>query len=418
MYTAISAIDAHRRGKRQEAKPESRKGEPPMPERSLRVALVAGPMYDSLYRSLPEFSRNNGAQVEIGYHGSHPQLNAHLDSLKDVLYDLVSTHTKYAPSQLSFLAPLDAIENELGTDQFYPSLLDMAKIGGRLYGLPRNIDIKLLHFRTDLVSHIPSNWNELGVAACSLSKGPDSHGFVFAGMESGLFGMFFELAEMGGARLFPESLMPRLNNAGGAWALGIIRELYRSGAVPEDITGWHYDEAFAYFRDGHAAMICDWPGFYGAYRDTAQSKVSRSFGLARMPSGPEGVHRAYSGSHTFALTQQGIRDPSAIELLRFLTSADQQIGEARRGSVPPRPAVLRTVESEADPFDAERWKLLDQVIAHDMLIPPRLSYYPEIEEILWRTVRSAMTGEIGIEAALESMEQRIAATHRRHRETQ
>jgi hypothetical protein len=29
-----------------------------------------------------------------------------------------------------------------------------------------------------------------------------------------------------------------------------------------------------------------------------------------------------------------------------------------------------------------------------------------------------MTGEIGIEAALESMEQRIAGTHRRHRETQ
>jgi multiple sugar transport system substrate-binding protein len=389
-----------------------------MPERPLRVALVAGPMYDDLYRSLPEFSKRSGTQVEVGYHGSHPQLNAHLDSLKDVPYDLVSTHTKYAPSQLSFLAPLDAIQNELQTDQFYPSLLDLARVGGRLCGLPRNIDVKLLHYRADLVSHIPSNWNELAETACSLSKGPDSHGFVFTGMESGLFGMFFELAEMGGSRLFPESLAPCLNNAGGAWALGIIRELYRSGAVPEEIKDWHYDEAFAYFRDGHAAMICDWPGFYGAYRDPAQSKVSRSFGLARMPAGPQGVHRAYAGSHTFALTQRGIRNRSAVELLRFLTSADQQIGEARRGSVPARPAVLSTVESEAEPFDAARWKLLDQVIAHDMLIPPRLSYYPEIEDILWRTVRSAMTGEIGIEAALESMEERIAGTHRRHRETQ
>jgi multiple sugar transport system substrate-binding protein len=389
-----------------------------MPERSLRVALVAGPMYDGLYASFPEFSRNHGTHVEIGYHGPHPRLNAYLDSMTDVPYDLVSTHTKYAPSQLSFLAPLDAIESELGTDQFYPPLLDLARISGRLYGLPRNIDVKLLHYRTDLVSNIPSTWNGLLETACSLSRGPGLHGFVFTGMESGLFGMFFELAEMGGARLFPESLTPRLNNAGGAWALGIIRELYRSGAAPKDVTGWHYDEAFAYFRDGHAAMICDWPGFYGSYRDASQSNVTRFLGLARMPAGPHGIHRAYAGSHTFALTRRGIRNRSAIDLLRFLTSADQQIGEARRGSVPPRPSVLAKVESEAEPFDAARWKLLDQVIAHDMLIPPRLSYYPEIEEILWRTVRSAMTGEIGIEAALTGMEERIAGTHVRHRETQ
>jgi len=219
---------------------------------------------------------------------------------------------------------------------------------------------------------------------------------------------------MGGAHLFPDSLAPSLNNAGGRWALGIIRELYRSGAVPEQVIDWHYDEAHACFRDGHAAMICDWPGYYGAYRDAAMSKVQQSFGLARMPAGPSGLHRAYSGSHTFALTRQGISKLAAVELLRFLTSAGSQLSEARQGSVPPRPAVLSTVQTEADAFGAGRWKLLDQVIAHDMLIPPRLSYYPEIEEILWRTVRSAMTGEIDIEPALESMQARIVETHQRH----
>ena len=59
-----------------------------MPERRARVALIAGPMYDGLNESLPEFWRNSGAQVEIGYHGSHSPLNPHLDSLTDVPYDL------------------------------------------------------------------------------------------------------------------------------------------------------------------------------------------------------------------------------------------------------------------------------------------------------------------------------------------
>jgi hypothetical protein len=49
-----------------------------------------------------------------------------------------------------------------------------------------------------------------------------------------------------------------------------------------------------------------------------------------------------------------------------------------------------------------------------MLIPPRLSYYPEIEEIIWRTVRAAMIGEMSIEMALVTIEHRMAECHRKH----
>jgi multiple sugar transport system substrate-binding protein len=179
--------------------------------------------------------------------------------------------------------------------------------------------------------------------------------------------------------------------------------------VPREIVNWHYDEVHACFRDGHAAMVCDWPGYYSGYRD---SNVRDTFQVARMPAAPSGVHKAYTGSHTFALTRRGAARPAAIELLRFLTAPEQQLLEARQGSVPTRPAVLAQVRSEARPAEAERWTLLDRVIAGDMLIPPRLSYYPEIEEILWRTVQSAMSGAIPIDTALQSMESRITETHR------
>jgi multiple sugar transport system substrate-binding protein len=283
-----------------------------------------------------------------------------------------------------------------------------------LYGIPRNIDVKLLHYRSDLVDHAPADWNALIETARRLSIGAGTYGFVFPGMESGLFGMFYELAEMGGASLFPESNIPLLNNQGGRWALETIRELYRSGAVPAEISGWHYDESHRCFRDGHAAMVCDWPGYYGAYRDGTISRVSHTFRLARMPAGPTGIHKAYAGSHTFALTRRGFDRTEAVALLSYLTSPEQQLTEARRGSVPTRPGVLAEITSVADAAEAERWKLLDQVIATDMLIPPGISYYPEIEEILWRTVRSAMIGTMSIAAALETMETRITECHNRY----
>ena len=379
-----------------------------MSEQELQVAFIAGPMYDLLYSTLREFSRHSGIQVKIGFRAVHPELNAHLASLKDVPYHLVSTHTKYAPSQQRFLAPLE----EKDFDDFFPALLEMARIDGRLFGLPRNIDVKLLHYRRDLVTAVPQTWDELCETAKKLSHN-GRYGLVFTGKDSGLFGMFFELAEMGGARLFPADQVPQLNNPGGYWALQTLRTLYASGAVPPAIVDWQYDEAHKCFRDGLAAMICDWPGFYGSYC-AHDSKVHGTFGLERMPAGPLGVHKAYSGAHTFALTARGADHAGAHQLLQFLTAPEQQLREARQGSVPVRRSVMNEIRGE----DRQRWSLLEQVIDEDMLIPPRLAYYPEIEEILWRTVRSAMTGEIEIGAALRHMEQRITECHQQHARTE
>jgi multiple sugar transport system substrate-binding protein len=386
-----------------------------MSDQKLNIALISGPMYDGLYQSLPEFEKQSGLEVRIAFRGTHPEINAHLEGLGDAApYDLVSAHTKYAPSQVPLLAPLDDLITPAELQHFYPALIELARIEGALYGVPRNIDVKLLHYRTDIVAAPPETWEELVDLARELIRAPELYGFVFPGMDSGLFGLFYELAEMAGASLFPKSNAPSLKNDGGRWALKTIGSLYRSGSVPSEIVNWHYDEAHICFREGRAAMISDWPGYYGAHKNSAISKVSELFQVARMPAGIRGTRQCYSGSHTFALTRRGVQKPEALNLLRFLTSPERQRDSAESGSVPTRPAVLQEVINESAPLEAQRWQMLDTVIANDMLIPPRFAYYPEIEEILWRTVRSAMTGEISDDDALETMERRIIDCHQGH----
>ena len=73
----------------------------------LRVALVGGPMYDHLYRLLD----GAGVDVEVVVHADHPTLNR---AVADMLgrgerLDLISTHSKYAPSQQQWLQPLDGL---------------------------------------------------------------------------------------------------------------------------------------------------------------------------------------------------------------------------------------------------------------------------------------------------------------------
>ncbi len=352
-------------------------------------------------------SPNSSAQPECPsqsvFEALTRELNAHLAAANPEAYDLVSTHTKYAPSQQRLLAPLKGFDSS----DFFPALLDLAKIGDSLFGIPRNIDLRLLHYRTDIIENPPATWEDLLCAARRVTSPPHSYGYVFPGMESGLFGTFFELAESAGARIFPETLVPEVNNEGGRWALGLIRELYASGAAPEAITGWHYDEVHQFFRRGGAAMVADWPGYYSSYCETG-SAVRDRFRVARMPAGPGGRVCCYAGSHTFALTRSGAEKDEAQELLRFLTGPEQQALEAQQGSVPVRRSVMDEQRQASTGYDAERLALLSRSIDTDLMIPPKIACYPEIENILWRTVRAAMIGELPIEGALAEIETRIA----------
>jgi multiple sugar transport system substrate-binding protein len=385
------------------------------------VALISGTTYDPLYARLADFTRDTGIAVDVAFTGDHPALNNHLagwidrpggtpsGTLSDFPYDLVSTHTKYFPSQLPLLAPLDDVVSPQELSDFAPMLLDMVRLDGRTYGLPRNIDVRLLHHRTDLVPHPPATWDALLDVARQASRPPHTYGFLFPGKESGLFGTFYELAEMGGAHLFPADLVPQIENDGGRWALNFLRTCYREGLVPPELTDWHFDRVHDFFRDGHAAMVGDWPGYYGDYRNPATSAVHDRIALARYPAGPSGKRLAYGGGHTFALTRKGAQSSEALALLRFLTAPAQQLLEARNGSVPVRQSVMQQVQAEATPQEKARWEILEQVIAEDVLIPPKFASYPRVEEVLWVTVQAAMVGRVPVDEALHDMTRRIEA---------
>ncbi len=376
--------------------------------KELKVALISGPAYDPLYAYLPEFTTTTDIPVSVEFTGDHPTLNRHLAQLPAVPYDLVSTHTKYAPSQLNFLASLDQLIGPEALEDFVPLIVELATVDGSLYSLPRNIDVRLLHYRTDLIDSAPATWDELLELARQINAPPEHYGFLFPGRESGLFGTFFELAEMAGAHLFPADLVPDIQNEGGHWALGLLRTLYAEGLVPQELPEWHYDKIHECFRSGHAAMVGDWPGYYALYRDPSISKVHDRLGLSRYPAGPAGKSLAYGGGHTFALTKRGIGRPEALQLLLHLTAADQQLLEARNGCVPVRRSVMQKMQHEADPENRKRLAMLEEVIGGHILIPPKLARYPEVEEVLWHTVQRAMIGEMEVDVALRQMTEGIA----------
>lgn len=373
----------------------------------VKVALISGPAYDPLYACLAEFTRATGIGIDIAFSGDHPAINHHLASLSEVPYDLVSTHTKYAPSQLQFLAPLDGLIDQAMLDDFVPLILKLTEVGGSLYAIPRNIDVRLLHYRTDLIKSPPATWDELLEVARAQNSPPDHYGFLFPGRESGLFGTFYELAEMAGAHLFPDDLVPDIENESGRWALNLLRTFYAEGLVPSELPEWHYDKIHECFRAGRAAMVGDWPGYYRLYRDANISAVSDRLGLSPYPAGPANKRLSYGGGHTFAMTKRGIDKPESLELLLHLTAAPQQMLEARNGCVPVRRSVMQQMQQEADPENSARLAMLEKVIAEQILVPPKFAAYPKVEEVLWRTVQQVIVNEATIDESLIRMREQI-----------
>jgi multiple sugar transport system substrate-binding protein len=376
-------------------------------EGTLRILLVGGPMYDPLHSRLGEFEKREEISVEVVATLAHPSLNERIEeefSSGTASYDLISTHTKYAPSQREWLTPLDEDLKDSELENFTPRTLELARIEEQLYGVPRNLDVKLLYYRTDLMDRPPSSWEELREEAVRL-RSDGFYGFAFPGKESGLFGHFFELYAMAGGRMFKDEgpPIPRLNDEAGRWALTFLKDLYER-AAPKETPDWHYDEVAACFREGKAAMSTDWPGGFYTYEDPEQSAVVGSYDVALYPEGRVGRF-VYSGSHTFAIPYT-VRDrPAAVELLRYLTSRESQAFEAKLGTLPARSDSLgdARAEAEADSLAERRWMLLEKA-QEAALIPPKHPNYPAVEDAIWQGVREALLGK-GAEETLRETEE-------------
>lgn len=389
--------------------------------KELHLALIGGAQYDGLLELLPAFEQQTGNQLHVDVCLPHVELNERMAQdlgTENGCYDLISTHTKYSPSQAEHLLPLDELVNADELSDFVPRVLDLCRIADRRGGseklmqLPRNLDARLLFYRADLIS-APQTWDQAATQMLE-HKHDGFYGFAFPGRHSGLFGTFYELLGMAGGDLFDSDLQPIFNSEAGEWALDFLYRLHSIEHVtpPDLIENWYYDEISDHFRRGDVLMIGDWPGFYGLYQKRETCQVFDQFDVAVYPAGPGGIRKSYSGGHTFAIPKAA-RDPEGgLALAKYLTSADVQWHEASvSGHTPVRQSIfekMRAAQSKSGAErDARRMTALEETINHYAMIPPKFAKYPLIEDILWFGVQEAITGRQTPREALLLMENKV-----------
>jgi multiple sugar transport system substrate-binding protein len=327
----------------------------------MRVALVGGPMYDALYAHLP-------ADVEIVVHADHPTLNRRVAELLAAgeRIDVLSTHSKYAPSQAQWLRPLEPYGEALGTAELPALAVGLCQVDGRQLCVPRNTDVRILWWRTDRMPAPPATWDDLLRSDAV---------FGFTGRESGLFGLYFELIV--GAGGDPAATV----YGDGAEALAAahtIREL--ASRIPTDVTTWHYDQVDTALGDGVVDLAAAWPGGTEPLLATA---AGPHLAPARYPAGAR-RWVSYSGSHAWAIPATAADPAESAALIAHLL----RVGDPVHPTIAP---------------------VLADTIASAMITYPPHPRFPELEDTGWQALGEMIRGTITPEDA-------VSAIHRRANE--
>ena len=384
----------------------------------LRIAIIGGPQYDQIRPVIDAFTAQYSMPVDVGFRGDHVSLNSHLaDAATRGSYDLVSTHSKYVPSQQHWLTPLDDIVSGTELDAFQSAALKLCRVNGQQLCLPRNIDARLLFVNRELIDDdwLPSSWEQVVEAATRSASNSGRAGFAFPTRDSGLFGTFYEIVAAYGGALFddrgeaqfttPESAaaLELLVRAAGRAGLGRAG-LGRAGVAPLRMVEerWYFDEVSYAFRSGQVAMVGDWPGYYALLKSSAA--MHNRVRVTRYPLGTDGRRHVYAGCHAWAIPVTA-RDPAASAgLLMHLLSAQAATVDAAAGLFP---AQLDIALASNDALDIERAEMLTATVATDLLTFPPMPSFPAIEDASAACLRAALLGECSVSQALVAA--RVAA---------
>jgi len=107
-------------------------------------------MYDHLYSIFDEHG------VEVVVHADHPTLNRKVAEMLTAgeRIDLLSTHSKYAPSQANWLRPLNSLIDHSAIHELAPLAVDLCRYHGQLLTFHASLMYALCGFvRTESPQH-------------------------------------------------------------------------------------------------------------------------------------------------------------------------------------------------------------------------------------------------------------------------
>ena len=208
----------------------------------------------------------------------------------------------------------------------FPAAIAAATWGGRVWGVPWNMNVGVLYYRADLLAKYrfapPRTWEELVQQAERIRAGehdPGLDGVLWQGKQyEGLVCNVVEQLWASGTALFGDDgrVLPDLDRA--ARALAFMRGLIDRGVSPGWVTAGDEELTRRAFGDGHAVFLRSWPYAMDLF-EQPDSPVRGRVGLASVPGHDHGAPGVgTTGGFHLAVNRRTRHGEAAVALVRFL----------------------------------------------------------------------------------------------------
>jgi multiple sugar transport system substrate-binding protein len=296
---------------------------------------------DAVNEAVAAWSEESGVEATVNVASALPQELSQgfaAGSPPDVFY----ASTDYIAGWVANGALLpygDQLEN---TDDFYPSLRENFTLDDEFYCAPKDFSTLALVINTQAWeaagltdADIPTDWESLRSAAQRLTTG-NQVGLSF-GREYQRVGVF--MAQAGGGLISEDGTEAIVDSPENAEALRFVQQMLNDGilAYPQDIDAGWGGEAFG---SGRAAMTIEGNWIIGALRNDFPDVQYR---IVELPAGTEG-QGTLQFTNCWGIAADSPDQEDAIDLVTYLTSAEQQMSFAEAFGVMP------SVESAAEDF--------------------------------------------------------------------
>jgi len=160
---------------------------------------------------------------------------------------------------------LEALDSYLSKEdlaQFPKSLIDAAKVNGKLYALPSVTSARNLYVNTDLLKKagatVPKTWAQLQEAAKLVSEKTDAAGFGIQGKEVEMEKYFYYTLWNFGGSLLDKTVggtKSALNSPEALKAAQFYNNLIRNGYSQKNVTSYNREDLQELFKQGKLAMM-------------------------------------------------------------------------------------------------------------------------------------------------------------------
>lgn len=236
--------------------------------------------------------------------------------------------------------------------------LDSARYSGKLFAAPKNTNVQLLWYRTDLVDRPPRTWDEMIETALRLKGQGKPYRIITMGAQyEGLVVLYNTLVASAGGRILDERGGRAVFDSGAVRALEVLRRFATAGVTSPSFSNTMEDPARLEFQSGGGAFQLNWPFVYPAMQEGAPA-LARDVRWARYPGiAGQGQSRVTIGGYNLAVSRYSRHPAEAFAAALCLRDAKHQKFSAINDGVPP------TIESVyAEPEMANAYPMKDVIL--------------------------------------------------------